>query len=356
VPPDDERPAIVEAFWQAVEDGDEARLRKLCADEFTVSLSNGRTSDFEEWTARLRGEAAIEAFDDFEIVVEEVVAGEEGVAVRGREQRTQVEPFVGVEPGDGDVAQPFSGVFEFDGDEVESVRLVVDEARFLRDLGVLPGDGLAWKLRQQHRDVLNRILRHDLRNDLNAAMLRAEEIPEKSLRREVIAPIEQLLALVEKTREVDLHVVEQELYPRSVDVPDLVLSVVDDLTDSHPEASVTTRFDQAGATVRTDPAVLETVLVECIENALVHVEGPEVTATVDGRADGITVTVADDGPGVSDYELAAIRQERETPIVHGSGVGLWAIKWGAEKLDGDVTFDVPETGGTVVTLDVPELE
>jgi signal transduction histidine kinase len=250
---DDASQTLVEAFWQAVEDGDEARLRELCAADFVVARSDGRTFDFEEWVALLGEEAAIEAFEDFEVVVEEVVVGEDAVAVRGRAERTQVEPFVGVEPGDGDVSQPFASVFEFDGDAIASVQHVMDEGRFLRDLGVLPGDSLAWKQRQQHRDVLTSILRHDLRNDLNAALLRAEEIPDETIRRDVLGPIEQLLTLVEKTRHLDRYVVEQNVYPEPVDVPDLVRSVVDDLAGDPPDATVATEFSGRGPTVRTDP-------------------------------------------------------------------------------------------------------
>jgi hypothetical protein len=44
----------------------------------------------------------------------------------------------------------------------------------------------------------------------------------------------------------------------------------------------------------------------------------------------------------------------ETALEHGSGLGLWLVKWGVGALGGTVTFDT--TDGTTVTLALPRGE
>jgi sensor histidine kinase regulating citrate/malate metabolism len=43
----------------------------------------------------------------------------------------------------------------------------------------------------------------------------------------------------------------------------------------------------------------------------------------------------------------------ETALQHGSGLGLWLVKWGTEIVGGSVSFDRNEPTGTVVTATVP---
>ncbi|MFB6156422.1 MAG: ATP-binding protein [Haloferacaceae archaeon] len=68
--------------------------------------------------------------------------------------------------------------------------------------------------------------------------------------------------------------------------------------------------------------------------------------------DALVVTVADDGPGIPEDELAAITAGEETSLSHGSGLGLWLATWGADALGGDLSF-ADRNPGTVVTLRVP---
>ena len=50
-------------------------------------------------------------------------------------------------------------------------------------------------------------------------------------------------------------------------------------------------------------------------------------------------------------ELDALRANRETPLEHASGLGLWLTSWIVDFADGDVTYAVDD--GTTVTLELP---
>lgn len=91
-----------------------------------------------------------------------------------------------------------------------------------------------------------------------------------------------------------------------------------------------------------------------VENALEHHSGDsppavDVTAQVDG--DTVALVVEDDGPGVPQNEIKVIERETETDLEHGSGVGLWLVKWVVEESGG--ILDIENTGnGTRVTIEL----
>jgi signal transduction histidine kinase len=67
----------------------------------------------------------------------------------------------------------------------------------------------------------------------------------------------------------------------------------------------------------------------------------------------VEITVADDGPGIPDIELDVLAENQETPLKHGSGLGLWLIDWLVDHLDGELTFESREPRGTIVTVRLP---
>jgi sensor histidine kinase regulating citrate/malate metabolism len=77
-----------------------------------------------------------------------------------------------------------------------------------------------------------------------------------------------------------------------------------------------------------------------------------VTVLVEPTDDGYAVVVADDGPGIPESELASLDAETETSLQHGTGLGLWQLKWGVTKLHGDLDFDTAD--GTTVRITVPD--
>jgi signal transduction histidine kinase len=64
----------------------------------------------------------------------------------------------------------------------------------------------------------------------------------------------------------------------------------------------------------------------------------------------VFVTVADDGPGIPTADREIIFDDGEiTPLQHGSGLGLWLVRWVTESAGGTVVHD--RSGNwTTVTL------
>ena len=212
--------------------------------------------------------------------------------------------------------------------------------------------------REQRLAVLNRVLRHNLRNDLNvatgyldtAAMDADEEV--EAMLSVASRNIESVLELGEKVRMVERTLESEDLGTQPIELA----AVVDDLTSTLTEeygGSVDNRVPE-DLVIETNPQLLESLVANLIENGLEHSEENDPTVTVDGVEDGETARfeVHDNGPGIPSHELSVIDEGEETDLEHGSGIGLWIVTWASTALGGSVDF---ETGGdgTTVTVRLP---
>jgi signal transduction histidine kinase len=208
------------------------------------------------------------------------------------------------------------------------------------------------------KQVLTRVLRHNLRNDANAINGFARSIAEHSDdgAREKAERIVGLTKKLTETSETARHiedVIDADDHTE-FDLAETVEQTVEELGRDHPDATLSASVD-AGMTVRANPE-LPAAIEEIIENAIVH-GGDEPTVDVGAqRTDRwVDLTVSDDGPGIPDYELETIEQGEETALVHSSGAGLWLIQTVVEDSNGDVRYDSDDEG-TTVRLRLPAAE
>ncbi|MDG5775869.1 histidine kinase N-terminal 7TM domain-containing protein [Haloarculaceae archaeon H-GB2-1] len=210
--------------------------------------------------------------------------------------------------------------------------------------------------RKQRLEVLNRILRHNLRNDMNVVQLYADELSERSDGPEetsMATAIEEkssgLVDLAEKARAAAQTL--DELDDERVRVAELLDAVAVDYRDAYPDATVRVAVPD-DLVVETNPRILELVFENAIENGLEHAAHDEPTVEVtfrevSGDGDSVVVAVSDDGPGVPDHEVAVVTDGEEDALNHGSGLGLWLIRWGTTALGGDLSFTTGDAGTTV---------
>ncbi|MFB6305206.1 MAG: PAS domain S-box protein [Haloferacaceae archaeon] len=216
------------------------------------------------------------------------------------------------------------------------------------------------KRRDRLLDVLNRVLRHNLRNDVQViesyARMIAEEVDDRpaDMATTVADTAADLAALGSKARELEATT-KRERPPLPRPVGDVVDAAVDAVEDR--DAAVRVDGLDAGAHV---PARVETALAELVENAVVHAgDAPAVTvaaercpdhASTEG-SDCVVFRVSDDGPGLPDAERRVLEQGYETKLEHGTGIGLWLVDWTVTDVGGSV--DVRTDDGTTATVHVP---
>jgi signal transduction histidine kinase len=220
--------------------------------------------------------------------------------------------------------------------------------------------------REQGLGVLNRVLRHNLRNDMTVvrglASTARERVDDDRIAEMLDATVDtadELVSLGETAREIE-RLLADDPRPESVDVRAVLSELITEASEAAPEATV--ELDGPSTRVAADATILRAVCAELLDNAIRHA-GPEPTVAVtvdpgsagdagDGNGDPAVVRVADDGPGLPETELSVVRAGEETQLDHGSGLGLWLVRWGTERIGADVEFEMREDG-TTVALSIP---
>lgn len=238
------------------------------------------------------------------------------------------------------------------------------------------GNRLGWTLlfydvtelrrKQQELDllkqVLSRVLRHNVRNDLSVVKTNAQLLADEAdgLEAErlntVIDKSQNLLEASEKARAVE-RVLDYDRERRELDLLDAVEDAVSDVRSEFPDATIATDLpDAARAKAHWG---LSVALENLIENGARHNDSDNARVDVSVRVDGdrAYVRIADNGPGVPQQELTVLERGEETPLEHGSGIGLWLVNWVAELSHADLGFENTSRGCTVtVGLEAAEAE
>ena len=213
--------------------------------------------------------------------------------------------------------------------------------------------------RHQQVQVLNRVLRHNLRNEMTVvqgfANLLRERIADedRQLTDRILASSQRLVQLSETARKFeDAFDQPSELQP--TDIPPILTSLCSQLTDRYPNVSIT--VDAPSIAVASTTPSLEVALWELLDNAAKHAgETPVITVSVTPGAESVTVRIGDNGPGLPDEEREVLLTGEETALIHSSGLGLWLVRWIVESIDGTLRT-VDATDGTCIEIRLPTAE
>jgi PAS domain S-box-containing protein len=216
--------------------------------------------------------------------------------------------------------------------------------------------------RQQKRvEVLNRVLRHDLRNGMNivkgcAEMLGARVEEDSEYATTIQERADELIALAEKTRAVERTLARDDADPGSVDVVNAIRELTDRVEDEFEDVDFRTSTPDSAYAL--SDSMLGTAIYHVVENAIVHndadVPSVDVDVSLDERSQCVEISVADNGPGIPDEERELLAEDREiTQLRHASGLGLWLVNWVVTQSGGQLSFEESDDGGTRVVLEVP---
>ena len=212
----------------------------------------------------------------------------------------------------------------------------------------------------QRREVITRVLRHNLRNDMEVISGYLEIVREQcehadqSAIDEVESVADKLLSLGEKMREIDARLTDSNNRLRRVNLRETTARVIEEYHAAHP--AVTFRVN-VGEHVIAGNSLVHDAVAELIENAIQHTttadEETVITVAADERAGGskIDLSVVDNGQGIPQGEAEAISEATESKLNHSSGVGLWLVKWITDSIN--ATFDITQRAdshGTRATL------
>jgi PAS domain S-box-containing protein len=239
----------------------------------------------------------------------------------------------------------FTGVpYDTDGERVRGFAIYTDIT--------------AQRDRERRLQVLYRVLRHNLRNDMNvvagnAADLRAAlEEADSDLADLADAIHERAVGVVDISRKAgDIQrAMDTEAVPYGVDLSRVVRQAVARVERRYPDADV--RVDVPALPVFSTGGLVRAV-ENVVENAVVHTEDAEPTVRVSlgtGAPSGaVDLRVADDGPGIPAREKAVLSDADEiTQLQHSRGLGLWTARWVIEASGGELRFEDDGDGAVVV--------
>ena len=205
--------------------------------------------------------------------------------------------------------------------------------------------------------VINRVLRHNVRNKLTvingyAEMLSTElDGNSASQADRILDAGNRLLNLSESARRIESH---RELSPElePIDVAPMIGELRDQLSEEYPNASLTADIPES-AVAKTQSRI-ETALWEILDNAARHTgTAPTIEIDVTTTDERVLISIRDDGPGLPETEQQVLATGEEGPLVHGQGLGLFLTHWIITNLDGDIS--VTTTEGTSVDVRLPTL-
>ena len=215
---------------------------------------------------------------------------------------------------------------------------------------------------EQRLEVANRVLRHNLRNDMNIVLGHARLIHDESTDPAIAAyagnieaTAEALVTMSEKARELSTLRYIRTDDEEPIDVTTSVREVVTEFERTETEVSFSL---SCPGTVTVDVIThggFTLALRNLIENAIEHndCDDPRVEIEVATVGEATTVTVRDNGPGLPEPEQDLLRQGTQTPIKHTEGLGLWLTNWVVTAAGGSVSYETSSDVGTSITLVFP---
>lgn len=218
------------------------------------------------------------------------------------------------------------------------------------------------KQRQERLQVLSRVLRHDIRTEMNlvkgcASTLRDADDLDKHLLDEIETASENLLSMSNKIRGIE-RLVASDVERQPVNAIERTKKIIRDIQECYPECDFALSASDPGWVTATES--VRVAIENVVENAAEHNDAaePEVDISIVESLDGehVDIRVADNGSGIppSEYEiLTGMRERSQTD--HTSGLGLWTVNWIVTRLGGTLQFDANMPRGSIVTLRLPKV-
>ncbi|EMA03720.1 PAS domain S-box-containing protein [Haloarcula vallismortis] len=211
--------------------------------------------------------------------------------------------------------------------------------------------------REQHHQVLHRVLRHNLRNKLvplldGTEMLAAELSGDLGAQASLMATAAgELAELSEIAGKMEYVMGSAATTESQTDLVESVRSVLERCDDA---ATVDLVVEASETVVVAVDDRLEIALAQLVENGVKHTNGePRLSVTVRRERTDAVVEISDDGPGLPENERAVLfGDEPITQLRHSTGLGLWLTKWILDCHGGDLAYDRRD-GETTLTLRLP---
>ena len=233
-------------------------------------------------------------------------------------------------------------------------------AGFTRDIPEQHADRAILELQVDQLELLNQVVRHDIRNEVNLGLdiirsaTRRGEIDEEHFER-VQNILHHVSELTKTARDMTDMITTLSDEPDPIGLAPTLKREVATISAVSEETTITIEGEIPDVDVRVNE-LLSAVFRNLLTNAIQHSDSddPMVTVsctTLDGR---IAVHIADDGPGIPDDKKELIFESGRTLVGRsGTGFGLPLVETLIAQYGGDIYVSDNEPRGCVFTVLLP---
>ncbi|GAA0537124.1 PAS domain-containing sensor histidine kinase [Halorubrum ejinorense] len=212
--------------------------------------------------------------------------------------------------------------------------------------------------RERQLVVMDNLLRHNLRNDLNVVLGQVEvlesEVPGVDGQTAVIRRVgERLLETAEKEREI-IELITEQAETERIALHEVVADCAETVRERYPDGTVVA--EALDAAVVDGRAELRSAVIELLENAIRHADGDDPTVTVALRRteDDAELVVSDSHAPIPAVERRVLTGDHDmTDVYHSSGLGFWLVYWSVELSNGSIAVDADAADGNEITVSLP---
>lgn len=210
--------------------------------------------------------------------------------------------------------------------------------------------------RMTQLQVIDRVLRHNFKNDVNVIQGFAEQIEREATpslaehAKRIRTTSADMLETVEKEREATKLLSEPPPI-RTVDLSEIITRVVDAISADYPEADISAETEEEHLVKATER--IERAIEELVMNSIVHSDAqtPSVTVGVGSTEEYSTIVVSDENPPIPEMERQVLtKNEDQAQLYHGSGMGLWLVSLIVNFSDGILEFEASEQQGNILKI------
>lgn len=245
-------------------------------------------------------------------------------------------------------------------EEGEIVRL----GGFVRDITEQTRQRRERERKREKLEVLNQVVRHDLRNEMQIVRGRAELLKShvddagQTHLDDIFVSVTEAIDLTTTARDLTETMLNDGAEKRPISVNDVVRSAVETIRARHEATAITVFGLNQDVRVMADD-MLESVLHNLLQNSILHNDSdlPEVEITVEEREDTVLLSVADNGPSIPDERKEVIFGRGEKGLKSsGTGLGLYLARTLVEQYEGEIWVEDGAPAGSVFRLELPRAD
>lgn len=199
------------------------------------------------------------------------------------------------------------------------------------------------------KNIFARVLRHNIRNELNVIQGNIDIIKQnENINNDKIQPIDNstsnILRISNKARLVE-KIINNRDEKVEFSSSNIIQKSVNSILKQYPNVKIQVNIDDSFNFVAHEK--FNYVIYELINNGIEH--NPSNIKKINIKSCTLNnkkqVIISDNGLGISKSELEPIfNSSEETPLEHGSGLGLWIVKFIIDISGGSIDFEITEQG------------